>query len=174
MRALLAAGVLLVSAPGPAAAADLWGDLVAASATREQVVKALGKPEIEFTAFVEKGETPLQISPSLPPPPLPGEVPDFRDDDLLRVLEYRGRKRGLNYQVVLKDEKVWYCVAPPLADEQDLGAVRKKHGKVAAKRVDVLTADLLRTWDLVRYPKKKRAFVTEPGTEPVLARIVTR
>src|SRR5687768_15389015 len=127
--------------------ADPWAALVEKQATREQVAAALGKPEIEFTAFVEKGEKPLQISPSLPgPPEFSGEwgagapptgrakgggtptepdewAPDYADDELVRVMEYRGRRRGLAYQVVLKDEKVWYAVAPPLADEESFVAL---------------------------------------------------
>lgn len=158
----------------PALAADSWAEVVDEAATREEVVAVLGKPEIEFTAFVPKGDQPLQISPSLPAPPEPGAELDLSDDDLLRVLEYRGLKRGLNWQVVLKDDKVWYCVAPPLADEGAIDALAKKFGKAPIQSIDVLTADTIRTWDLIRYPKKKRIFVREPGSQPVLARIITR
>jgi hypothetical protein len=169
---MFVAGLAALSAP--ALAADSWAEVVDEAATREEVVAALGKPEIEFTAFVPKGEQPLQISPSLPAPPEPGAELDLSGDDLLRVLEYRGLKRGLNWQVVLKDDKVWYCVAPPLADETGLDALAKKFGKAPIQSIDVLTADTLRTWDLIRYPKKKRIFVREPGGSPVLARIITR
>lgn len=170
-RALLA---LLLVVATPAFAADPWADIVDEAATRDEVVSVLGKPEIEFTAFVPKDEKPLQIVASLPAPPEPGVEVDFSDDDLLRVLEYRSKSRGLAYQVVLKDEKVWYCVAPPLATEQDLAGVSKKFGRAPIQRVDVLVADTIRTWDLIRYPKKKRAFVKEPGEQAVLARVLTR
>lgn len=164
---------LLLAVPALALAADPWVEVVEESATRDEVVVALGKPEIEFTAFVPKGEQPLQISPSLPGPPEPGVEVDYSDDDLLRVLEYPGTKRGLAYQVVLRDEKVWYCVAPPLASEKDMATIAKKYGKAPIEAIDVLVADTIRTWDLVRYPKKRRTFVKEPGEQPVLARIVT-
>ena len=168
----LALFFLLTAAP--ALAADPWAELVDESATRDEVVAALGKPEIEFTAFVPKGEKPIQIAPSLPGPPEPGVEVDFSDDDLLRVLEYRGKTRGLAYQVVLKDEKAWYCVAPPLAAEQDLATLAKKLGKAPIERADVLVADTIRTWEVIRYPKKKRVFVKTPGETDVLARVITR
>ena len=155
-----------------AAPRDPWSEVVAEQATRDEVVAALGPPEIEFTAFVEKGERPLRIAPSLPPPPRPGEPPDHADDELLRVLEYPGARRGLAFQVVLRDVKVWYCVAPPLADEKDLAAVEKKYGTAEAVPLDVLVADLLRTWDVTAYPKAKRLFVREPGTDPIAARVI--
>ena len=167
-------GLLLLAVMPALAASDSWAEIVDEAATRDEVVTALGKPEIEFTAFVPKGEKPLQIVPSLPGPPEPGVEVDFSDDDLLRVLEYPGKKRGLAYQVVLKDDKVWYCVAPPLASELDVPAVTKKFGKAAIQRIDVLIADTIRTWDLVSYPKKRRLFVKEPGDDPVLARVITR
>lgn len=171
MRAL--AALLLASLP-LAAAADPWEDVVAKSSTRDDAIAALGKPEIEFTAFVGKDEQPLQISPSLPAPPMPGEEKDFAESELVRVLEYPGLKRGLAWQVVLKDEKVWYVIAPPMPDEADLAALAKKHGKAPIQTVDVLSGDLIRTWDLIRYPKKKRIYVREPGSQQILARIVTR
>ena len=156
------------------AAADAWEDVVANAATRDEAVATLGKPEIEFTAFIPKNEQPLQISPSLPAPPMPGEPQDFSDDELVRVLEYPGIKRGLAFQVVLKDEKVWYAIAPPMQDERELGLLAKKHGKAPIQAVDVLMADTIRTWDLIRYPKKKRIYVREPGTQPIVGRVILR
>ena len=165
---------LCLLATTPALAADPWAEVVEESATRDEVVTALGKPEIEFTAFVPKGEKPLQLVASLPEPPEPGAEVDFSGDDLLRVLEYPGKKRGLAFQVVLKDDKVWYCVAPPLATELDLAALSRKFGKAPIQAVDVRAADTIRTWDLIRYPKKRRVFVKEPGESTVLARVITR
>jgi hypothetical protein len=177
---------LLLALMTPAlAAADAWEDVVAKAASRDEAVAALGKPEIEFTAFIPKGDQPLQISPSLPPPPMPGEAMDFSEGrvlsdgaapeyELVRVLEYPGIKRGLAWQVVLKDEKVWYAVAPPMEDERDLGLLAKKLGKAPIEAIDVLIADTIRTWDLIRYPKKKRIFVREPGAQPIVARIILR
>lgn len=176
MRAVRSAALVIaaLACSSPAFAADRWAAVVAETATRDEAVSVLGKPEIEFTAFVPKGDQPLQISPSLPAPPDPERKVDFSGDDLLRVLEYRGRKRGLDWQVVLKDGKVWYCVAPPLADEGTVDALAKKFGKASIQRVDVRIADTLRAWDLIRYPKKNRVFVREPGAQAVVARVITR
>lgn len=178
MRAPLAAvaAVAVLWAPRPpllrAAPADPWAEVVAEAASRDEAVAALGTPLIEFTAFVKKGAMPVQLSPSLPPPPAPREAPDFADDDLLRVLEYPGKKRGLAYQVVLKEERVWYAIAPPLEDEATADALRKKFGKATIESVDVLTADLLRTWELIRYEKRKRTFIRKPGERTILARVI--
>lgn len=171
MRRFLPA-LLAVASIAVAAERDPWVEVVAEEATRDEVVAALGAPEIEFTAFVDKGERPLRISPSLRPPPRPGDPPDHADDDLLRVLEYPGARRGLAFQVVLRDGKVWYCVAPPLGDETDTAALERKYGKAEPAPLDVLVADLLRTWDVIPYPKAKRLFVREPGAQPIAARVI--
>lgn len=176
LRSIALASLACAACAGVADAAspqrDAWADVVAEEASRDEVIAALGKPEIEFTAFVKRGERPLKISPSLPPPPMPGEPPGLANTTLLRVLEYPGARRGLAYQVVLRDGKVWYCIAPPLADEADTAAVERKHGKAEPAPLDVLVADLLRTWEILAYPKANRLFVREPGAQPIAARMI--
>lgn len=173
MTTRLRSALLLVPfallATGAAKAKDPWATLVGAD--RPTVVKAIGEPELEFVALLDTGAHPLQI------PPM-GAAPVFDEDGPLPersavlVLQYRGGARGMDYQVVLKDEKVLWLVAPPAEDEKSLAAVKKKYGEPVLASGEVFHADIERTWGLLAYPKKGCSFVRKPGGEQIVARVL--
>lgn len=169
MRAALLALTLLAAPPK---AADPWAAAVDGAMTRDQVVAALGAPPIEFTTFVPKGERPLQIHPTLAPPPAPGDDDYASDDELVLVLEWPGTTRGMSHQVVLKDGSVLYAIAPPLADEADAKSVAKKYGRAKVETGHTVAGDILRDWELARYPEKRRIFVRKPGATKISARVI--
>ena len=80
----------------------------------------------------------------------------------------------MDFQVVLKDDKVLWAVAPPLADERDTAAVTKKYGVPIEAKGDVHVADTLRAWQVLAYPAKGLAFVHAPGDTAIVARIVRK
>ncbi len=151
---------------------DPWTRIVTTAADRADVVRALGEPAIEFTAFVAPDATPVQIVPlSEPPPPEEGDGNPLAKMRLLRVLEYDGGVPGMRPQVVLSEAgRVLYAIAPPLADETTVVAVRKRMGAAKYEVAEVLHGDLMRTWGLLAYPKKGRIYVHAPGDDRIVAR----
>jgi len=169
----LALAALLSLSLGPsvlAAPADPWAKL--AGASRDEVVKALGSPELEFVGILDDGAKPLQIPPMGAPPAFDedGEIPKR---SAVRVLQYPGGARGMDFQVVLKDDHVLWAIAPPAYDEKDAKSVTKKYGKATQVDGDVYHADIQRTWTILAYPKKGRAFIRNPDAEKIVARVIS-
>ena len=166
MKALLAAIALIAATP---AAPDVWTGLVGAN--RDAVVKAVGAPQLEFTAVLREGHRPLQVTPS-------GDNIVADDSEKLpprvaaRVLQYPGGPRGMDWQVVLEGDKVAWAVTPPASDEATASAVQKKYGKSKATAEDVFHADVLMQWDVIAYPAKGVAFVHRPDDTQIVARVL--
>lgn len=162
---------LASAAPAPAATPtpDPWVALVGAD--RATVEKAVGRPNLEFTALLDDGAQPLQLTPG-------GAPPAFDADEKLpprsavRVLQYDGGERGMDYQVVLKGQTVLWAVVPPAPDELNTASVRRKYGKPIVAKGDVYHADILRHWEVLAYPKKGLAFVRRPGDNEIVARVL--
>ncbi len=144
--------------------ADAWSASVADHVERDAAVKALGKPQKEFTGSLPEGAFPLQLLDAV------SEGEGKRR--AVRVLQWKGAAKGLSFQLVLDGGKALYAIAPPLDDEKDLDAVKKKHGDVPAKVETVVYGDLLRAWEVVEYPDKKLVFVKKPGEPAILARVI--
>lgn len=175
MRRAFTAIALVAMLTSPALAqriADPWSDLVTSRADVAAVRKALGAPSASFTGVIDAGTRPLHIPLTVPAPAEAGEKAPSRE--VVRVLRYPGVE-GLDYQVVLKDGRVLYAVAPPQPDEKSLDAIRKKYGTPGTPEDEgTLAADLHAAWDVYAVPKRKRRFVTRPGSTEVVARIVER
>ena len=110
----IAGGV--VRGGGRGAKTDPWSSLIAAKADREAAIAALGKPEVEYDAAVEKGARPFQVHSGYYP---------LKDPELVYVLDFRGSTGAIDWQIVFRDGKADYAIAPPLNDESDLAAVTK-------------------------------------------------
>lgn len=144
--------------------ADAWSAAVAARADRDSAVKALGKPQKEFIASLEKGAFPLQLFDAVSESEKPRRA--------VRVLQWKGGAKGLAYQLVLEDGKALYAIAPPLDDEKDVAAVRAKHGAAEPRRETVVAGDVFRAWEVLDYPDKKLLFVKKPGEDAIVARLL--
>ena len=163
---------LLAATPAPR---DAWASLVASRADRAAVVKALGDPKEEFVGGYDPSEPlPIQLD-SEPPSNAPDAPEHAAPQTVVKVLDYGDRDgSGFHFQVVLQDGKALYAIAPPLDGETTSASVTKKYGTTTAEPSPTLKADLMRSWEVLRYPKKKRAFVRVQGSEAIVGRVVTR
>ena len=163
---------LLAATPAPK---DAWATLVASRANRAAVVAALGDPKEEFVSGWDAGTPPPVQLDSEPPSNAPDAPAHAAPQTVVKVLDYGDRdESGFHFQVVLQDGKVLYAIAPPLDGESTSAAVTKKYGATTAEPSPVLRADVMRSWEVLRYPKKKRAFVRVQGNEAIVGRVVTR
>ena len=81
---------------------------------------------------------------------------------------------GQDWLVVLKDDRATYAVAPPLKDEQDAAFLTKKYGASETRTAGSISGDVVRSWEILDYPGKRRMFLRRPGETAVVARVIYR
>lgn len=140
--------------------ADAWSS--ALGGDRDAAVKALGPPQKEFIGSLPDDAFPVQLVDAV--------VESDKPRRAVRVLQWKGPIRTFSYQLVLHDGKAVYAIAPPLADERDVAAVTKKHGKVEPAVETIAYGDLLRSWEVLAY--EKVLYVKKPGETTILARVL--